>query len=340
MSTQAIRVACLGAGYFSQFHYEAWERNPRTQLIASADNDLQKAIATGAAGTYQNLHELLQSHTVDIVDIITPPPTHLESIKTAVQYPVKAIICQKPFCSSLSEAQEAIRIAANADIPLIVHENFRFQPWFRCFKQAITQELLGDVLQFTFRLRTGDGQGANAYLERQPYFREMPRLLMHETGVHYVDTVRYLLGNAEHVYADLRTLNPVIKGEDAGYVVFGYNDGKRALLDGNRLLDHQSTNTRLTFGEALLEGTRATLTLRGDGQVSLRPLGSTQSSELLAPQDWPGFAGDCVYALQDHVVNALLDDTPLENTAEDYLSVMQTVEAIYDSAESGQKQYL
>lgn len=340
MSTQPLKVGCLGAGYFSQFHYDAWKRNPRTQLLASADHSVDKAQGTGALHAYANLQDLLQNQAVDIVDIITPPPTHLNAIKEALKFPIKAIICQKPFCESIEQAEKAIALAADAGVPLIVHENFRFQPWFRCIKQALEQRRIGTVLQFTFRLRTGDGQGPDAYLARQPYFRDMPRFLIHETGVHYLDTIRYLLGDATSVYADLRTLNPAIKGEDAGYVVLSYNDGTRAVIDGNRLLDHSSNNTRLTFGEALIEGTDGDITLQGNGCVSIRKFGETQRSELLAAQSWPGFAGDCVYALQEHVVSALLNGTAVENTAADYLAVMRAVEAVYQSANSGMKQPL
>jgi len=330
-----LRVACLGAGYFSQFHYEAWSRNPRAMLIASADQSLEKAQSTLAPCAFDSLDNMLKDSTPDILDIITPPPSHLRVIQRAVKSPLRAIICQKPFCLSLDEAKHAIALTTNANIPLIIHENFRFQPWFRCMKRAIENTTIGEVIQFTFRMRTGDGQGEHAYLERQPYFRDMPRFLIHETGVHYVDTIRYLLGPADTLYADLRKLNPAIRGEDAGHVLFGYKDGRRALLDGNRLLDHQSTNTRLTFGEASLEGSKGEITLLGNGQVLLRNFGQTSTRILLDSQNWPGFAGDCVYALQDHVVSALLDGTKLENTANEYFKVMELVDAIYQSAKNG-----
>ena len=44
----------------------------------------------------------------------------------------------------------------------------------------------------------------NAYLDRQPFFRDYPRLLIYETGVHFIDTFRFLLGEVEEVYANLR----------------------------------------------------------------------------------------------------------------------------------------
>jgi len=138
---------------------------------------------------------------------------------------------------------------------------------------AIQSNKIGTVHQITFRLRTADGQGNDAYMDRQPYFQTMPKLLIHETGVHWIDTFRYLLGNPIAVYADLRKLNPVIAGEDAGYVLFEFESGKRALFDGNRHLDHAAENHRMTLGECLIEGTEGSLKLFGNGQVTHREFG-------------------------------------------------------------------
>ena len=58
---------------------------------------------------------------------------------------------------------------------------------------------------------------------------------------------------------------------------------------------------------------------------------------MLEAQDWAGFAGDCVYALQNHVISGLLNATPLENTATEYLSVIEIEQAIYRSAQERRK---
>ena len=60
-----------------------------------------------------------------------------------------------------------------------------------------------------------DGWGERAYLDRQPFFRDYPRLLIYETGIHFIDTFRYLLGEVAHVHAHIKRLNPVIKGEQS-----------------------------------------------------------------------------------------------------------------------------
>jgi hypothetical protein len=72
--------------------------------------------------------------------------------------------------------------------------------------------------------------------------------------------------------------------------------------------------------------------------VYLRSFGQTAPRTLLEPKDWRGFAGDCVFALQRHVVDGLLESGPFENTAADYLRVIEVEEAIYRSASEGRKQ--
>ena len=334
---KTFRVACLGAGYFSQFHFDAWNRIEEVELVGIANRNINKARQTGHPA-FGDLEQMLDATSPDLLDIITPPETHLEAIKAALDHSVKAIICQKPFCASIADARTAASLCEKAGVPLIVHENFRFQPWYREMARALAAGEIGDVHQLTFRLRTGDGQGPGAYLSRQPYFQTMERFLVHETAVHWIDTFRFLLGDIRAVYADLRKMNPVIAGEDAGYIIFDFDHGVRAIFDGNRHLDHAAENMRTTLGEALLEGTTGTITLSGNGAVHLRGFGQSATSPLLEPREWQGFAGDCVFALQRHVVDGLLGRGPFENTAADYLRVIEVEEAIYRSAKEGRKQ--
>ena len=328
-----FRVACLGAGFFAQFHRDGWERIDEVELVGIADQDLEKASQTGHP-PFASLKDMLENAQPDILDIVVPPTAHADAIRTALDYDPKLIICQKPFCTSLAEAQEMVSLAKEKSTTLIVHENFRFQPWFRAIQSAIEDGLIGKPLQATFRLRPGDGQGPDAYLARQPYFQKMPRFMVHETGVHYIDTFRFLFGNPNAVYADLRKVNSVIAGEDAGFVIFEHQNGMRTILDGNRNLDHAATNTRCTMGEGLFEGTKGTLTLLGDGSVNLRKFGELSTIQVIGPDQSPNFGGDCTYKLQRHAIDALLEHFPFENEANNYLTVIEIEAAIYDSAQA------
>lgn len=334
----SLRVAVVGAGYFAAFHHEGWRRIPEAALVAICDRDAAKAgmaAARHGARAFTDLAEMLNATAPDLFDIAIPSAGHGGAIRAALAARVPAIVCQKPFCQDLAEAETVVAEAEAVGALLIVHENFRFQPWYREAARCLAAGALGTPFSLAFRLRPGDGAGPDAYLARQPYFRAMPRFLVRETGVHFVDVFRFLLGEVEAVFADLRRLNPAIAGEDCGTVLFRMRSGARALFDGNRLADHRAADRRLTMGEMLLEGSEATLRLDGDGQLLLRPIGA--GAETPRPFAWSrrGFAGDSVFALQQHIAAHLTRGASVENIAREYLMNLRVEAAIYRAAESG-----
>lgn len=336
-----VRVAVAGLGYFSRFHLDAWHRNPNAHLVAVTDPDGAKVeqVATRYDATgCQDADAMLTGTGTVILDIVAPPAAHLDLIKNAAGR-VGLIICQKPFCCDLQEAQQAVEVARKSGTSLIVHENFRFQPWYRALKKFLTADGLGQVYQCRFALRPGDGRGLDAYLGRQPGFRHMPRFLIHETGVHFVDLFQWLFGPVESVYADTRQRNPVIAGEDCGIMLLRHGTGVQSLFDGNRLSDHASDDLRRTMGEMVVEGAKGTVRLDGQGRLWFRAFGNQDEVPVpvAGPVDEHAFGGGCVAALIDHAVRALGGVGGLENRAADYLSVITVVEAAYLSAQTGRR---
>ncbi len=338
--SKKLRVAAVGAGYFSQFHYQGWRNINEVEVVALANRNVAKGEAMaaryGVPKVYGRLDEMLDAERPDLLDIITTPNAYRECIATAVARGIR-VICQKPFGRSFSESVELVEIAEKAGVPLIVHENFRWQPWIREARRLIDAGTLGALHSVAFRLRPGDGQGPKAYLDRQPYFQQMPRLLIYETGIHWIDTFRFLMGEVSAVYARLRKLNPVIAGEDAGYVVFEYQSGATGLFDGNRLNDHVSSNPRRTMGEMWLEGSGGVLRLDGEARLWWKPHQGAEGEHAYDRGPDDTFAGGACEWLQRHVVCHFLDGASIENTAREYLVNLRVQEAIYRSAAEGRR---
>lgn len=336
----SLKGVCVGAGYFSQFHLDGWQRIPQVTITALCDQDPEKAAQVAQQfnipAVYTNFTEMLAREKPDFVDIITPPATHYAICQAAFAHKIN-VICQKPLTTSLPEAHQLVQAAAAAKVRFMIHENFRFQPWHREIKKLLNQHVIGNKLYtLNFRSRMGDGWGADAYLNRQPYFREMPRLLVYETGVHFIDTFRYLGGEIQSVYASLRKLNPVIKGEDAGLVLFDFANGAQGLWDANRYNESNYLNTRYTFGDFLVEGNNGSIRLNQAGKLTIQPLGEPEKEHRYAPSQ-RGFAGDCCHAAQLHFADGLLHQKPFETEGKDYLKTLQITEAIYESAQLGCK---
>lgn len=335
-----LKVAVVGLGYFAEFHLDAWTELKGSRLVALSDFSAERrAWANEKYGIIASDDAVdVMASDPDIIDIVTPPPSHFDLIKKLAAKD-KIIICQKPFCLSVEQAEEAIALANERGCRIFIHENFRFQPWYRTIKTFIDDGGLGEVYQARYYLRPGDGRGPDAYLSRQPAFQKMPRLLIHETGVHFIDLFRWMSGEITNVYADIRKLNPVIAGEDCGIVIMNHENGSQSIIDGNRLSDHPTDNLRRTMGVMQIEGEKGTIDLNGLGEITFRPFGSlvSKSIPISLETDRNAFGGGCVKALCKHILLAANGDGEFENEAHDYLAVIKASEATYQSAEQARR---
>jgi D-apiose dehydrogenase len=328
----------IGAGYFSPFQYEAWTRIPDVEITAMCNRDKEKALPYmeqyNIPSHYTDYREMIEKEKPDFVDIITPPETHFEMTKFAADRGI-AVICQKPLAPTLEEGKKTVDYATGSGIRFMVHENWRFQPWHREIKKLLLNEEIGKVHFMNWRKRMGDGWGENAYIPRQPYFRDYPRLIVYENGIHFIDTFRYLGGEIRRVFAYLRKLNPVIAGEDFALVNFEFeNPELLAIWDANRYNEPNYENPRLTFGEFQVDGTKGTIRLYSNGKITIQKLGKKEIEHpyLMQPIN---FAGDCVYATQRHFIDCMLSGEEFETNGPDYLKSLTVQEAIYKSAETG-----
>lgn len=329
------RGVVVGAGYFSEFHLDAWSRLDRCEIVCVCDQQPDQARLAaekfGIANWSDDPLVWLSRNDIDFVDIVTPPDSHLQLVADAVQQQL-AIICQKPLAPDHETARQIASIVKSSERPFMVHENFRWQPWYREVKSLLESGVVGSVIHHVaMRTRLGDGWGERAYMDRQPYFRSMDRFLVHETGVHFVDTFRFLVGEIRSVTAQLKRLNSDILGEDAGMIVLQFENGASGLWDANRYNESLAKNPRFTFGQFCLEANGGSIWVDDQGQITIKQLGE---SEMPHPYPIPqnGFAGDCVFATQRHFLDVLDGIAECETDIEDYMRTLIAVESIYESA--------
>jgi predicted dehydrogenase len=228
-------------------------------------------------------------------------------------------------CVAMVEACDA------AGVRLLIHENWRWQPWYREAKRLLDAGTLGTPFHVAFRLRTGDGRGPEPYAV-QPYFRDMPRLLIHETLVHFLDTYRYLLGEVATVYCQTGRVNPAIRGEDRAVVHLTFAGGATGLIDANRISGPVPTEE--TMGAFRLEGDLGMVRVTGDGRLWLTEYGQPEREHLF-PTSRDGYKGDSVRATQAHAAESLATGRRCETEGRDYLRTVRAVDACYESAGRG-----
>ena len=288
----------------------------------------------GVGDYYSNLGDMLDAVRPDFVDLATPPETHVGLVEEAARCGVP-ILCQKPMAPSMEEARQMVRTCRERGVRLMINENWRWQPWYREIKRLLDSGDLPRPFAVQFLHRAADGGGPNPY-PAQPYFLKMPRLLIFETLVHYLDTCRFLFGEPESVYCRTERINPVIAGEDLAFIHLEFRGGPWVVIDGNRCAPPGEEGP--TYGRILFEAPNQRAEIQADGRIYMESGGARNQHPYTIPS--AGYRGDSCRATQSHFIDCLISGKEFETGGEEYLKTFQLVFDCYQSAETGRRVYL
>lgn len=318
--SEKLRGAIIGCGYFAQFHMDAWRRMPDVAIVAACDPQIDRARGAAPAA-FEDPAVMLEQIQPDFLDIATRPETHPDLVVLAAAHGVNAI-CQKPMATDLEQARQMAAVASSAGIRLMIHENWRWQAWYRKAAELIRGGAIGMPISYGLRTRKRDGVGPEPYAA-QPYFRTMPRLLIYEVLVHHIDVARWLFGEIDSVYAVTRRRNKVISGEDQALLTLTHASAVDGWIDANRHNDPVPDGP--VAGDAIFEGDTGVLTVSSSGDLFLNGAATWQNSVRA------GYRGDSVYATQRHFIDCLRCGAEFETSAANYLNTVAAVEAAYAS---------
>ncbi len=268
---------------------------------------------------------MLDEIDLDFVDIATRPMDHLPLVKTCASRGCH-VLCQKPMAPSMSEAEQMVQACDQAGVVLMINENARHQAWFRKIWELMDGGALGTVHYARFENRWRSTLPTPEF-EGQDYFRQMPKLILYELGVHYLDTARYLFGEAQAIFAILRRVSPDIVGEDLAVVVVNFDD-LVCTLDLNWFSVPKPESERIASSRVRIEGTGGTLLLDLDGRLALYTDHDQQVWNFPADTFHRSFV-----AAQKHFVDCLRTGQTPETSGADTLKTMELVFAAYQSAE-------
>jgi predicted dehydrogenase len=288
----------------------------------------------GVPRSYAQLEDALADGEIDAVDVATPRATHVALIEMAAQYGAD-VLCQKPLAPTLAEGLDlARRIAGRARV--MVHENWRFRPWYRRARQWIDLGLLGESLQVDMAMQSSgllaDENGSRPIIVRQPFMADEPRLMIGEVLIHHLDVLRWLFGPLRVVAASsLRTLPEAIAGETLSTISLKTANGAPVTLRGS-MVSHGAPARTMDSLEAV--GGIGTLRLAG---LTLSLAGAKPMRERFS------FARSYQRSFDDvihHFVERLADGRPFETELADNLETLRLVEDAYamsDAAGKGRK---
>jgi D-apiose dehydrogenase len=337
-ATRPLKGALIGCGFVSQHHIEAWTRIPEAKLVALCDLDRDRLDSAGSrlpgARLYMDAADLFESEpALDFVEICTRPASHRELVELAARYGVH-VLCQKPAASVRPDLKAMIEASVSTGIRLMIHENWRFRPWYRAMRAEIDAGTVGRPIRLRIAHRDTRALRANGY-DDQPYFRTMPRLILLEMGCHLVDTARFLIGEVQTVSAAIGRFGRNSIGEDVAMLHLYFAGGCLGQLEMSWCAPADLARSEWALNETAVEGTLATLRLLPDGCLELiTPTGQRERRPVALPADDQVYVEGYV-ATQRHFIEGLLNDTEHETRATDTLRTMDVVWTAYRSAAEG-----
>jgi predicted dehydrogenase len=244
-------------------HLAALSGHPRIELIAGSSRDAgrrQRFAERTGLRTYPDWRELLERERLDLVSVATYAPQHAEITIACAQRGVRAIWCEKPIATRLSDAEQMISACAKAKALLVINHNRRFNPNYRRLRETIAAGELGATTSAS--LQWGTGRLGNV-------------------GTHLIDAIVLLTGRKVQAVSGTldRTGRPDCRGpsfrDPGGWGLLRLEGGLMVTVDA---ADEAKVPARITLngtrGRAITGGDDVTLE-RWDGQrdhwPSLRP---------------------------------------------------------------------
>ncbi len=336
-SSPPLRGALIGCGFVSQYHLEAWRQQTGAGLVAVCDLDEERLERAGSmvpeADRFRNVDALLSEVPLDFVEICTRPESHVALVALAARHGAH-VLCQKPAALVRADLVAMIDVCERAGVRLMIHENWRFRPWYRALRAALDAGTIGRPIRLRLVHRDTRALRPGGFAD-QPYFTTMPHLLLLEMGCHLIDTARYLMGEGESVAATLGRFGDGHVGEDVATLSVRFASGALGLLDMTWCAPPDHARPEWALNETTVEGTTGILRVALDGTLQCVGLnGSTRVLPVVLPPPERVYV-DGYRATQAHFIEGLVQGTPHETSGSETLKTMDLVWTGYHSAETG-----
>jgi D-apiose dehydrogenase len=332
-SPSRLRVAIVGCGFASEYHLKAWQRVPGVEILAVCDPVLDRresrAREFGVPHAFATVADLLAGVTVDAYDIAAPHQVH-RVIAEQLVGAGKPVLCQKPLAANLEDARAIVMLFQQRGVRFMVNENWRWRVFFQEIKRQLQSGTIGDPFYARLGIRTPGVVPTPEYpdsfmLPRQPRFRTERQLLILETIVHHVDTMRFLFGEVSSLYLQTRNPSPHTVGETLAIGIL--NQGPvLSVLDESWV---SYGYTELGSAESMvIEGSEGSLFLRENAlSIALR-----SGARKPIPIDATDFYVRMYWGAINHFAECLRTGTPFQTDGLDNLKTLEITLAAYDSA--------
>ena len=227
-------IGFIGCGSYGQSLASAAAHSSKVRTAACYDP--HKETADAFAEKYQvescgKIDQLLAKNDVQGVIIASPNNAHRENVQAAARAG-KHLFVDKPISNTLEDALAIIGTAESAGLTLAVGHNGRRLGGHRKMREMIDAGAVGTPVTVEANFSHSGGLGLTKSQWR--FFRDQcPALPLMQLGVHFADTVQYLLGDVIEVCSFMSHVATPADNEDVTVSLLKFENGLLGYLGSN-----------------------------------------------------------------------------------------------------------
>ena len=228
-----IDVGLVGFGLAGRaFHAQVIRATPGLRLAAIVQRHGNEAAEKYPdVRVVRSVEELLDIRDIRLVVIATPNETHAPIARQCLEAR-RDVVVDKPFATTLKEAEELVELASESGRLITVYQNRRYDGDFQAIREIVADVTLGRIVRFetsydrfrpdlkpgAWRERVGPGSG-----------------IFFDIAPHLIDHALLLFGLPGAVTADIRMERAVAVVDDSFDVMLHYSAGMRSVLRSTML---------------------------------------------------------------------------------------------------------
>ncbi len=351
-----VGVGIVGCGFVANMkHLPALSNISEAEIVAIFDVNQARAEEAGAkfapdAVIHKTFDELISDNNVDTVYILTANSTHSEYAIKAMQAG-KHVLCEKPMAMNLDEAERMLEISEKTKKKLTIGYQCRLIPEVVYLKQLCDKGTLGDIYYakaLAVRRRAvptwgsfldKEAQGGGCLIDMGTHAIDLALHLMNNYEVASVmgNTYNYLGKNPTDANAFGKWDPDKFEVEDSAFALIRMKNGATISVDCSWALNTLLVQENKTVlcgtkgGADMFDGVRLNGESDGVLTVTTPDIYKTSGASLKNFRNAPEIPTESRLW-----IDAIINDTePFVKPYEAY-TVSRIIEAIYESARTGQ----
>jgi predicted dehydrogenase len=229
-----VKVGIIGSGFEADIHAAAFRIMPEeAEVVAVASptpgNAETLAKRYAISRVFTDYREMLKQRDIEMVTITAPNRLHAQ-MTLDIAAAGKHVVCEKPLCMTLEEADEMIDVCKRQGVQLHYAEELFFTPKYVKAKEMADQGAFGKVYQVK--------QSEKHFGPHSDWFWDVDRSgggVLMDMGCHGIAFCYWFLGRSpiKTVYAQLGTYvhSGKTKGDDDAVCIIEFENGAIGLVE-------------------------------------------------------------------------------------------------------------